>query len=233
MAILGAVAWLVGDVLNGMQSASVGVRLWNVSVRGGVFFVTAYSISMLRYAFYHERELARTDALTGTSNWRDFCEVAGREIARAQRSKLPMTLAYFDIDNFKIVNDTAGHDEGNVILREVADTLKRTVRTADVVARIGGDEFVVLFPDQNQDGASAAIRKTRVELDALCGRYNDAIGFSIGVVTAIVAPENIDALVQAADALMYEVKADGKSGCRFALYAGAPSRPEGGNTGNG
>lgn len=227
MALVGTLAWFLCDLLNGIVWTSQLVRYWNTAVRGGVFLVVAYAISMLSEQLEHEKELARTDALTGLSNWREFAELAVRELARARRYKTPVTLAYFDVDNFKTINDTLGHEAGNTFLREIALVLKQAFRITDVIARMGGDEFVVLLPDQSQDGAEVAISKVRSELAALCAQYQARPGFSIGVVTAIVAPTHVEDLVKVADNLMYEVKGEGKSGCRFALFAADRSETAG------
>lgn len=220
MALFGTFAWYVGDVVNGVAWTTQSVRYWNTFMRGGIFLVVAYAIAMLRYVLSHERDLARTDSLTGVSNWRHFSELAIRELSRARRYKKPITLAYIDVDNFKTVNDTRGHEAGNLILREIAVALQSTLRLTDVVARVGGDEFVVLLPDQDQSGAEVAIEKLRHSLISVSEKHRNMVGFSMGVVTADPAPADIEVLVHAADNLMYDVKTGGKAGCKFAVLEG-------------
>ena len=104
-------------------------------------------LSATRQALAGERERARTDALTGILNQDGFAEAARREIGRGRRHGHFLTLGYVDCDDFKAVNDSRGHAEGDALLREVARVLATSVRSDDVVGRIGGDEFVLLMPE--------------------------------------------------------------------------------------
>lgn len=225
MALFGTFAWFVGDIVNGIAWTSQPVRYWNTAVRAGVFLVVAYAIAMLRYVIEEERDLARTDPLTGVSNWRHFSELAIRELSRARRYKKPIALAYVDVDNFKAVNDTLGHEAGNAVLRDIASAMTKSLRLTDVIARVGGDEFVLLLPDQGMEGAKAALAKVNHDLDAVREKYARSVGFSIGVIVATEAPAHVEALVQSADALMYQVKASGKSSIDFAILADASAGP--------
>jgi diguanylate cyclase (GGDEF)-like protein len=101
----------------------------------------------LRSAMEREKEAARTDSLTGAMNSRAFGELATAELHRARRYERPFTIAYVDIDDFKAVNDRFGHSSGDTLLRLVAETMKHNSRAVDVIARVGGDEFVILFPE--------------------------------------------------------------------------------------
>ena len=223
-AVLGTLAWYAVDYTNGMSYSAEAVRYWNTIIRLGVFLVMGYALAMLRYVLNHERDLARTDSLTGVSNWRHFSELATRELSRARRYRKPITLAYVDVDNFKRVNDSRGHDAGNAVLCEIAAVMQNTFRLTDVVARAGGDEFVILLPDQDQKGARVAIEKVERALGAMTDASNGVIGFSFGVVTANSAPMDVETMVQAADALMYDVKEAGKSGSRYSELE-APIQP--------
>jgi diguanylate cyclase (GGDEF)-like protein len=92
-------------------------------------------------------KLAHFDSLIGICN-RGYClELLDRHIKLAKRNKTPILLAYIDIDNFKIINDTYGHKEGDEILKEVAKLFKITLREIDIICRVGGDEFLLIFPD--------------------------------------------------------------------------------------
>ena len=106
--------------------------------------------------------------MTGIANRRHFYEVANTEIVRVRRTLQPFTVMYIDIDNFKTVNDTQGHDEGDLLLITVASTLRHHIRESDTVARLGGDEFSVLLPAAAKDAAEVAGRKLKNALaDAL------------------------------------------------------------------
>jgi diguanylate cyclase (GGDEF)-like protein len=111
----------------------------------GMFLVVVVVLSSLRGAWEREKIHARTDSLTGVSNARAFFEVAAVELARARRYQRPFTIAYLDLDNFKQVNDRFGHEVGDDLLQIVARTLREGSRASDFVARMGGDEFVVLL----------------------------------------------------------------------------------------
>jgi diguanylate cyclase (GGDEF)-like protein len=209
--------WLLADQLAGAVYAQLGVAYWNTAVRTGVFLVVAFIVTALRNALQHERDLARTDALTGVANARYFFELARREQRRARRYRTPITIAYFDLDGFKQINDTRGHDAGDQVLTRVADALAQSVREIDVVARLGGDEFVILLPQADAEGARIVLDRMHTEL----ARVREAgwpIAWSIGVATFATPPEDVEELVRAADRLMYSVKHAG-GGVRFAAIS--------------
>ena len=106
--------------------------------------------------FAELQRTAITDSLTGAYNTRFFHEVLGRETARAERYTTPLSLLMIDIDSFKVVNDTFGHVVGNKVLTQIANTLKQSIRNTDFVFRCGGDEFGVVLPGTNMEGADFA-----------------------------------------------------------------------------
>jgi diguanylate cyclase (GGDEF)-like protein len=118
-------------------------------------------ISQLRSLYAQERNLSRTDTLTGIPNRRAFLESLEIEKNRARRYDHPLTLDYVDLDHFKQLNDTLGHNTGDELLRVVANAMKLDVRQVDVLARLGGDEFAVLLPETGRVAASAAFGKLR------------------------------------------------------------------------
>lgn len=205
-ALLSALVLYTADRLTGGVYAQPLVPVWNATGRLGIFVVTAGLLSGLHGALDRERELASTDPLTGIANRRWFYRLAERELARARRYGRPLTLAYLDLDNFKRLNDHAGHHAGDEALRVVADTLRSNVRRTDVVCRLGGDEFTILLPETDQPQARAVLDKLRPMLAAEGQRQGWEITCSIGVVTALPPPPEIDALLRSADQLMYRVK---------------------------
>ncbi len=217
---IGAVAWHVANLHDGAVSSSSIVLYWNSATRLGFFLVVALLLSKLKNALQRESALSRTDFLTGALNSRAFSEVGMAEILRARRHGRPFTVVYIDLDNFKTVNDTLGHSVGNTLLRHVVDTLKSTVRATDLIARLGGDEFVVLLPETGGESAKVLVSKLREQLLDAMQNQGWPVTFSVGVLTCVSLPTNVDELIRAADVLMYEAKKTGKNAIRYSAYAG-------------
>jgi len=148
-----------------------------------------------------------TDPLTGTRNRRFFDEVIGRELNRHRRYRTPLSIVFIDIDHFKEVNDTLGHETGDRVLKEVAAFLVKHIREADYVFRWGGDEFLALITCSEKE----ALRRARDLQDAFAkSKYvtdlPPGVGLSIGCVEVPVDTEDIMPLVQTADERMYADK---------------------------
>jgi diguanylate cyclase (GGDEF)-like protein len=202
------------------------IVLWNVISRFSSFLIVATLVDRLRVRLEFERQLARIDGLTGSLNRHAFMEQLQYNIDLAAREKLPFTLAYIDIDDFKTINDTHGHHGGDRVLRVVASTLKEFSRRTDLVARLGGDEFAVLFPDTDQNGAEKFIAKAKASFEAAFHGNTPLVTCSIGAVTFTSAPASAAAAIEAADLLMYEVKKSGKNAAAFrTIDAPAGIRP--------
>ncbi|MBA1145948.1 diguanylate cyclase [Ectothiorhodospiraceae bacterium WFHF3C12] len=162
--------------------------------------------------------LARCDPLTGLANRREFYKLLVDELERAQRYDRPLALLWLDLDDFKQVNDRLGHLAGDEVLRRLAHLLADSVRTADRVARIGGEEFVVLLPEMGLEEASETaerlrrlVGETRFELDG-----GDAVSttVSVGVAVYPVHGASVDDLAGAADQAMYDAKRAGRDRVR-------------------
>ena len=185
------------------------IPYWNGVVELGFFIVVALILSRLRSTTEHWAILARTDPLTGILNRRAFVETAESEVARAERYHRSLSLAYLDIDDFKKVNDKGGHEDGDRLLVAVAETLTRNLRAFDVVARYGGDEFVLLLPEAGDKAAKMVLDKLMGALrGAVQGRW--PASFSIGAITIDGPRTSLDRLIQQADKLVYAAKQDGK-----------------------
>ena len=182
---------------------------WNGVVELGFFVVVATILSRLRTNTDHWTNLARTDPLTGVFNRRAFIEIANLELARADRYQRSLSLAFLDIDDFKQVNDEGGHEDGDQLLVEVALTLRRHLRAFDVVARYGGDEFVLLLPEASEEATGLVLDKLMVALrTAMRDRWRATV--SIGAVTVDAPRTTLERLLQQADKLVYVAKLDGK-----------------------
>jgi diguanylate cyclase (GGDEF)-like protein len=165
-------------------------------------------------------QLAMTDELTGLFNRRSFFKRGKEEIRRSRRYHTPLSLLMIDIDNFKAVNDTYGHDAGDRMLRCVADTLQHSIRDIDLLARLGGEEFGILLP--NTEAADAVKLAERLRLavaQATCSllEHQAGVTLSIGVTTYDQDIENIDHLLKDADTAMYRAKNLGRN---QVVYAG-------------
>ena len=158
------------------------------------------------------RELAMRDPLTGLFNRRTFVEAAAQEIARADRYGQAISLALVDVDHFKRINDSYGHAIGDAVLRHLADRVRAELRKIDVVARIGGEEFVILMPETGRPAAVRVIERLRSVLGA---EPVDTAGGSVRFTVSAGLVERrdrepLDELLQRADAAMYAAKAAGR-----------------------
>jgi len=170
-------------------------------------------IKTLESQLAHMSELVREDQLTGSLNRRGLEDVLERELARTDRRGTPLCIALLDLDDFKRINDTHGHAAGDEALIHLVRVVKDTLRTMDVIARFGGEEFLILLPDTPLDSASATITRLQRELTKRIFLYNNQrllITFSAGV--ALRAPnETRSALIGRADAALYRAKKAGKN----------------------
>jgi len=148
--------------------------------------------------------LSRHDALTGLLNRRAFAEALRREIVRAKRTSTPIAVLYIDIDDFKAVNDSRGHQKGDEALGMLADVLRQASRENDILARLGGDEFCAVLPGVDAGGARAFCTRF---VESLQGR-DRSLAVSVGVhCTGPVEFDEPETLLHLADMTMYEEKA--------------------------
>lgn len=161
----------------------------------------------------HLRSLAVTDDLTGLYNRRGFALAAEQELKHAFRRKEELTLLFFDIDNLKMINDTFGHHEGDKVIKAAAMALRSIFRESDIVARWGGDEFVVLALDVPNGRVPVLLKRLEKGLD----QYNElnadsyALMFSMGIANYdSEKPFNLSEMVKIADKMMYKDKQEKK-----------------------
>jgi two-component system cell cycle response regulator len=170
-------------------------------------------------AQYHEEiyRLMTLDGLTQLYNRRYFQEALDREFARSKRYGHPFSLVLFDIDHFKRINDTHGHLAGDDVLRRVSTLLRTKVRTNDIIARVGGEEFAVLLPEAGRIGAVALAEKLRRMIEAEHIEHKGAVipvTVSLGVAEFDAALESAEALFKLADDKLYEAKRSGRNQVR-------------------
>lgn len=159
------------------------------------------------------RRLAITDELTGLYTRGHLLELGRREIDRARRKRQTIAVLLLDVDGFKAINDQHGHLAGDELLRAVAAVCRDEVRSFDVLARYGGDEFAALLPDLGPDEARAAAERLRCAIASMTVRHRDvrlAVTVSIGVACGGRPGETMTDLIETADAALYEAKARGR-----------------------
>jgi diguanylate cyclase (GGDEF)-like protein len=220
--VLGAHAW---SALDQISPPRYFVALDSAEVlRGSVAALALFTLTFSVIAFivdrWRDREasyqrLASTDALTGLTNRRKFLEVATRELARARRYNTPLALVIADLDHFKEVNDHHGHQVGDQALAHAARVLAGAVRDVDVISRHGGEEFAILLPMTDAEGAFEVAERC-------CRRLADSplevpgvgpIEVTVSLGVAAGQGEDVgtlDDLLQRADAALYRAKAGGR-----------------------
>lgn len=164
VALLAAVEWFLADRLLAGEAASLLPLLFNTVVRLAILIGSAWLVGSIRNVLVRESRLAREDALTRLPNRREFHDRGRQAFAQAQRQKAPFTAVFIDLDRFKEVNDTLGHETGDRLLKVVADVIRDHVRASDVPGRLGGDEFALLLPNMKTDAVQAYVDKLRRNL---------------------------------------------------------------------
>jgi diguanylate cyclase (GGDEF)-like protein len=175
-------------------------------------------ISERKQAEEELKRLSYLDGLTGVANRRRFDEALGLEWRRMTRDAKPLSLIMCDIDFFKAYNDTYGHQSGDDSLRQVANTLNSVPgRPGDLVARYGGEEYVVILPETDSQSAKFLAEKMRSRVESLgiihvSSQVCEVLTISLGVATTIPTSGSLpDELVSAADQALYEAKKEGRN----------------------
>lgn len=152
-------------------------------------------------------QLAITDELTGLTNRRGFNLLAQKVLNVIYREKMPSVLLFFDLNNFKVINDTHGHKLGDSVLKTFSDCMKDVFRDSDIIARLGGDEFIVLLSDSSYENAKKILKRLEEKLEKINNTQEYQISFSVGIES--ITPEKrlpLEVLIEKADKLMYENK---------------------------
>jgi diguanylate cyclase (GGDEF)-like protein len=199
--------WHGGVRLAALASVAATVAACRTAVQRLLRTEDALALSLLR-----ERDSARRDRLTRLWNSRYLHETLEREIYRCRRYSRPFGLLVLDLDGFKAVNDTAGHEAGDRVLQLVARVIHENCRATDIPARLGGDEFAVILPE----ASSLTVPRYALKLADLIGRAPFPPEFprvtaSVGAVAFERAPESVAAALSAADEAMYAAKRGGRN----------------------
>ena len=182
-------------------------------------------IAELQAELEQASHLMRHDQLTGVQNRRGMQETFAREAARSQRHRAPICVGLLDLDNFKALNDTHGHDVGDQALIHLTSVVRQNLRPSDSISRMGGEEFVIIYPDTTLENAADALVRLQRELTRTYFLANDQrllITFSAGV-SEWVPGEDFDVLLKRADEAMYQAKQAGKN---KVISTPAPKPPE-------
>jgi len=205
--ILSSIVWFFATITSHDNRMPISIMSWNSTVRLGFFII----ISSILHYFKSERENARIDFLTNIPNRREFDKQLLLETQRSVRYKHPLTLIYMDIDNFKTINDTHGHHEGDNLLKTVSDIIKNSMRSTDVIARLGGDEFAFILIGIDELQAEKKINKIKITLLHAMESKAWPVSFSFGVVTFHNFTKTVREMLHIADECMYKAKQDGKN----------------------
>ncbi len=216
--IASAVAWTVDDLSHSLSYVHPIIPYWNLLLKLSTFGFFIYILSSLKGALQRVNMLATTDFLTGIANRRYFFEAASREIDRCKRYGNTITVIYLDIDNFKYINDIHGHDAGDAVLRLIGRTLKENIRTVDIAARMGGDEFSAIFPETGYEDGKLAIQRIKNKLQNAIQSKDLPITFSIGALTCINPAPTFETIMAMADIMMYVAKKEGKNQVRHEIF---------------
>ena len=224
IAVLSATIWFTAELIGRQPYSHEAIRYWNAGIRLGFFLTVALLIARLKQALLLEQELAQIDALTGVANSRYFHVLVENELARSQRTSVPVTLAYIDLDNFKFINDHYGHSVGDQVIQVAVETMQQSIRNIDRVGRLGGDEFGVLLINTNSESAQKAIPRLQQNLIAAMQEHEWPITCSIGVLTCDTPTCSANQLFKEADNLMYLSKQQGKNAACYALRENETAR---------
>jgi diguanylate cyclase (GGDEF)-like protein/PAS domain S-box-containing protein len=209
-------------------SSASGEPVYDADGRFGGYHGVARDVTERRHAEDSIRHLATHDTLTGLPNRALFLEELGRSMRDARRAGQQLALLFVDLDHFKIINDTLGHDAGDLLLKQLSTTLRDCLRPSDLVARLGGDEFVVLARDPaGRHEAAVVARKVLAAVTrplSLKGQ-ECRVSASIGI---CIFPDNATdeaSLMKGADIAMYDAKREGRNGFRYFSTDAPPQSP--------
>lgn len=170
------------------------------------------------------RQLAYYDSLTGLPNRRLLVDRLGQVLVHAKRHSRSIAVLFLDLDNFKTINDTLGHDAGDQLLKQVADRLRGCIRAGDTISRQGGDEFVIVLAEVTQsEDASKVAQKIIDSLGATVQLGGTALSVTTSIGISVYVPgedADYDDLMKRADAAMYDAKRAGRN--QYCFYTGTP-----------
>ena len=205
LAVIGSALWGYADYLKGTIGDDTIIPFLNALVHLINYGIVVELVGRVMVLLQRESSTARTDRLTGLLNRRGFMEMAAQQVSAAERIASSVVIAFIDLDRFKQLNDTKGHEAGDAALREIGATLQKTKRASDICGRIGGDEFCIFAidstPAKSKEWANRLHEHLTKTLD-----IHKPVGVSIGVAFFERMDRNLEEMLRLADETMYEVK---------------------------
>ncbi len=211
-----AITWLATDLIGGHNYSQIWIPYWNALMHFSFFLVVNLLLVSIKSSMESLSDMSRTDPMTGALNMRGFVERAHTETVRALRYGHAITVAYFDVDDFKKINDKYGHSIGDEVLTRIAERTSQGIRRTDILGRLGGDEFAILFPQTEFESAEVVLKRINELLSQEMRLQGCSVTLSGGAVTFKFPPASVDEMIRKADNLMYEAKRRGKNNWAFA-----------------
>lgn len=205
VSFVGTSMWLVADLVSHREFSAAWIPWLNWATRLMTYGLLAWLVALVRRQWEREIDRAVHDPLTGLKNRRGLLEDGANEVKRAMRYAHPLAVIYLDLDNFKQLNDSRGHEAGDEALLETGKALLGTLRATDRAARLGGDEFAILLPEISFEAATETGKRLAVTLKQRLAPYRP-VGASIGVAWFPAATRTFADMLKAADDLMYAAK---------------------------
>jgi diguanylate cyclase (GGDEF)-like protein len=226
ISLTAALDWFVVSFISLHNYSHPAIPYWNAAMELCVFLIFTLTLSGLKDKLMCEEVLARIDPLTGIANRRTFLEQLEREINRIYRYQHSFSLAYLDLDNFKLVNDKLGHHTGDRLLNCVAETINHNTRLTDLVARLGGDEFAILLPETSAKAAENVLNKIKEKLQNEMHKQQWPVTASIGLATFVNTSYSVNEVINIVDTLMYNAKKAGKGLIQCQVFTNLEEFPE-------
>lgn len=209
LAAVSASVWGLSNSAAGLQFSHPAIWVSNVGMQMLAFATVGVLIAELRKRLDIEASLSRVDPLTGLANPRAFRERLELVLALARRQPRPIGVVYIDLDNFKQVNDSKGHAEGDALLRAVADCMRGSIRATDFAARLGGDELALVLPDSDRESVERILQRFRELLAEAMLAHAWPVTASIGALV-LRKPATLEQALARVDEVMYAAKRGGK-----------------------
>lgn len=223
----GLILSLIGSLGELMADMSVIsnplIPYWRFLVQLAFYILIVYLVSYSKSESHKNLQLARIDHITGVYNRRFFLFLAQREINRLQRFNRPVTIMSIEINSLQNFNQKWGFHQGDQLLHTVADTIVDNIRLTDIVARLGDNEFVILFPESDYQSAQIPINRIREKLLIVLDQSAGAATFSMGAVTFPHQILSVQQMIEQADSLLATAQKKGKNQLQHQLIDELPT----------